>query len=165
VVEFGIDRSFGRRAFGADPASYHSVRPRYPEWVFRPGGWWTIVWHVFGDSGRPDPFHESTKMLLESPRGPSAGTRGIPFALDAAARIEAIRRTAAFDLIEHRSSAWLLELDEPRTVALYGTFSEINARPDRPEVLTKLGRIARDEFEGRITRNMTTILSIARRCD
>jgi phospholipid N-methyltransferase len=34
VVEFGIDRSFGRSAFGADPASYHSVRPEYPDWVF-----------------------------------------------------------------------------------------------------------------------------------
>jgi phospholipid N-methyltransferase len=34
MAESGIDRSFGRRAFGTDPASYHSVRPPYPEWVF-----------------------------------------------------------------------------------------------------------------------------------
>ncbi len=187
MVEFVIDRSFGRRAFGADPASYHSVRPQYPDWVFatlvqrcgladgkivfeigpgtgtatrrlldlgarpliaiepdprmaaylgksnkdaalqvmvstfeevaldesafdlgvcatalhwleedsalakvarllRPGGWWAMVWNVFGDSGRPDPFHEATKMLLDAPRGPSAGTGGIPFALDSPAR-------------------------------------------------------------------------------
>jgi hypothetical protein len=33
-AEFGIDRTFGRRAFGTDPASYHSVRPQYPDWVF-----------------------------------------------------------------------------------------------------------------------------------
>ncbi len=187
MVELGIDRSFGRRAFGSDPASYHSVRPAYPDWVFttlvercgladgkalfeigpgtgtatgrllelgarpliaiepdprlaaylrkshrgdaalqvmdstfeeaaldesafdlgvcatafhwleedsallkvarllRPGGWWAMVWNVFGDSSRPDPFHEATKMLLEGPRGPSAGTRGVPFALDSAA--------------------------------------------------------------------------------
>jgi SAM-dependent methyltransferase len=31
----GIDRSFGRRAFGADPAKYHAARPAYPEWVFQ----------------------------------------------------------------------------------------------------------------------------------
>ena len=204
MVEFGIDRSFGRRAFGTDPASYHSVRPQYPDWVFttlvercgladgktlfeigpgtgtatrrlldlgarpliaiepdpslsaylrknnrdaalqvmvstfeeaaldesafdlgvcatafhwleegsalakvarllRPGGWWAMVWNVFGDSSRPDPFHEATKMLLDGPRGPSAGTHGIPFALDSTARVEALRRTGAFDLIEHRN--------------------------------------------------------------
>ena len=34
MVETGIDRSFGRKAFGADPASYHSVRPQYPDSVF-----------------------------------------------------------------------------------------------------------------------------------
>jgi hypothetical protein len=49
-------------------------------------------------------------------------------------------------------------------VALYATFSEINARQDRQAVLTELGRIARDEFLGRVTRNMTTRLYIARRC-
>src|SRR6516162_1019227 len=34
MVGFVIDRSFGRKAFGADPASYHSARPPYPDWVF-----------------------------------------------------------------------------------------------------------------------------------
>ena len=29
-----LDRSFGRRAFGADPANYDTVRPAYPDWVF-----------------------------------------------------------------------------------------------------------------------------------
>jgi SAM-dependent methyltransferase len=264
MVESGIDRSFGRRAFGADPASYHSVRPQYPDWVFailveqcgladgktlfeigpgtgtatgrllelgarpliaiepdprlaehlrkshrdpalqvmvstfeeavldesafdlgvcatafhwleensalakvarllRPGGWWAMVWNVFGDSSRPDPFHEATKTLLEGPRGPSAGTGGVPFALDSTARVEALRRHGAFDLIEQRNSAWKLELDPEETVALYATFSEINARQDRQSILTELGRIARDEFQGRIIRNMTTILYIARR--
>jgi SAM-dependent methyltransferase len=265
MVEFGIDRSFGRRAFGADPASYHSARPPYPDWVFatlvercgladgksvfeigpgtgtatrrllefgakpllaiepdpgsaaylrnnnpnealavmvstfedaalggadfdlgvcatafhwleedsalakigrllRPGGWWAMFWNVFGDDSRPDPFHEATKMLLGAPRSPSAGTRGIPFALNSTARVAALRRTGAFDRIEQRSSAWSLELDPEQTVALYATYSEIAARQDRAAVLTELGRIARDEFHGRVTRNMTTILYIARRC-
>jgi hypothetical protein len=114
--------------------------------------------------GRPDPFHETTKMLLEGPPGPSAGTRGVPFALDSTARVEALRRTGAFDLIEQRNSAWVLELDPERTVALYATFSELNARQDRQAVLTEPGRIARYDFQGRATRNMTTSLYIARRC-
>ena len=130
----------------------------------RPGGWWAMVWNVFGDSSRPDPFHEATKTLLDAPRGPSAGTRGIPFALDSTARIEALRRTGAFDLIEHRSRAWTLELDPDQTAALYATFSEINARQDRQTVLSELRRIAHNEFQGRVTRNMTSSLYIARRC-
>ena len=28
-----LDRSFGREAFGLDPANYHTVRPGYPEMV------------------------------------------------------------------------------------------------------------------------------------
>ena len=123
-----------------------------------------MVWNVFGDDSRPDPFHEKTKLLLAARRSPSAGTRGIPFALDSKARVEALRRTGAFDLIEHRSSAWLLELDPEQTVALYAIYSDITARQDREAVLTKLERIARDEFHGRGTRNMTTILYTARRC-
>jgi SAM-dependent methyltransferase len=265
MATLGIDRSFGRKAFGDDPASYHSARPPYLDWVFatltercgladgksvfeigagtgtatrrlldlgarpliaiepdpslavylrennpdqalevvvstfedaafgdaefdlgvcatafhwldedttltkvvrllRSGGWWTMVWNVFGDDSRPDPFHERTKTLLDAPRSPSAGTRGIPFALDSTARVGALRRTGAFDLIEYSSSAWLLELDPEQTVALYATYSDVIARRDREAVLTELGRIARDEFHGRVTRNMTTILYFARRC-
>ena len=102
-------------------------------------------------------------MLLDRPRSPSAGTQGIPFALDSTARVEALRRTGAFDLIEHSSSAWSLELDPVQIVALYATYSDVTVRRDREAVLTELGRIARDEFHGRVTRNMTTILYIARR--
>lgn len=263
MVEFGVDRSFGRRAFGANPAAYHAARPAYPDWVFttlvercglthgksvfeigpgtgtatrrlldlgskpliavepdpslvaylrqanrdealkvivstfedavlgesnfdlgvcatafhwleedtaldkvahllRPGGWWAMVWNVFGDDSRPDPFHEATKALLTAPRGPSAGTRGIPFALDTEARLQALKRTGAFDIIEHRTSFWSLELDPEQIMALYATYSEINARQDRQMVLTELGRIAHDEFHGRVSRNMITSLYIAR---
>ena len=186
-----IDRSFGREAFGLDPAGYHAARPAYPDWVnavlcercglrpnaaafeigsgtgiatrrllelganplmaiepddrladflcntirndaltvirssfedaalpvaafdlgisatafhwldenaalmkvadlLRPGGWWAMVWNVFGDPGRPDPFHEATKLLLAGPMGPSADNRQIPYALDKEARHSAL---------------------------------------------------------------------------
>ena len=29
-----IDLSFGREAFGADPAGYDAIRPDYPDWVY-----------------------------------------------------------------------------------------------------------------------------------
>jgi SAM-dependent methyltransferase len=259
-----IDRMFGRRAFGLDPAGYDSARPAYPDWVFdflrercglvpnvitfeigagtgtatrrllefganplvaiepderlatflrqtvpnktlavlvepfenavlqdgtfglglsatafhwlsedlalpkvakllRPGGWWAMVWNVFGDSRRPDRFHEATKTLLDQPLSPSAGNGETPFALDTEARIAALERTDMFDNIEHRTSAWSLVLDADQTVALYGTYSNINIRPDRDTVLTELHRIARDEFQGCVTRNMVTSLYVARR--
>lgn len=29
-----IDKSFGRQAFGLNPAAYHAARPEYPDWVY-----------------------------------------------------------------------------------------------------------------------------------
>ena len=263
MTEPFIDRTFGRHAFGLDPAGYDAARPAYPDWVFdflhqrcglvsnavmfeigagtgtatrqllalganplvaiepderlaaflrnipdkaltvvvapfeeavlqeasfdlglsatafhwlnedfaltkvakllRPGGWWAMLWNVFGDSGRPDPFHEATKSLLNKPLSPSAGNGEVPFALDTEARLGALERTDAFDSIEHRTSTWSLVLDSDQTVALYATYSNINIRPDREDVLSELHRIARDEFKGSVTRNMTTSLYVARR--
>jgi hypothetical protein len=75
----------------------------------------------------------------------------------------AIRRTDAFDIVESKTSRWPLVLDADQTVSLYATYSNVNARGDRETVLAELGRIARNEFGGRIVRNMTTSLYIARR--
>jgi len=77
--------------------------------------------------------------------------------------VAAVERTRSFDGIECRTSAWTLVLDPDQTVALYATYSNINIRQDREVVLAELGRIARDEFHGHVTRNMTTSLYIARR--
>ena len=133
--------------------------------LLRPGGWWAAIWNVFGDDSRPDPFHEATKELLKAPASPSAGEKGIPFALDCVARLAALRRAGAFDVMESRASQWSLVLDTGQTVALYATYSNVNSRLDREAVLTEIGRIARDSFRDRVVRNMTTILYIARRAN
>ncbi len=264
VTATRLPRQFGRQAFGDNPASYHSARPEYPDWVYttlaaqcglrrnaavfeigagtgtathkllalgadpltaiepdqrladflrannpgnalrvvvapfedaaleasafdlgvcatafhwldedpalvkiagllRPGGWWAAVWNLFGDDSRPDPFHEATKELLAAPASPSAGERGIDFGLDAAARLAALKRTGAFDVMEHRTSRWTLILDAAQTIALYATYSNVNARPDSGAVLAELGRIAREGFMNSVVRNMVTSLYIARR--
>jgi SAM-dependent methyltransferase len=131
--------------------------------LLRPGGWWAMVWNTFSDPHRPDPFHEATKILLDGASGPSAGATDRPFALDAEARLAALERSHAFDSVDHRSSAWSLILDPDQTVALYATYSNVNIRPDREAVLTELGHVARDEFDGRVLRNMVTSLYVARR--
>jgi SAM-dependent methyltransferase len=130
--------------------------------LLRPGGWWAMIWNVFGDDSRSDPFHEATKALLTGPASPGEGGR-TPFALDAEARLAALERTHAFGAVDHRSSAWQLVLDPVQVVSLYATYSNINIRPDRIAVLAELGRIARDAFNGRVIRNMTTSLYVARR--
>lgn len=259
-----IEKSFGRQAFGLNPAAYHAARPEYPDWVFdmlvgrcglgpgasvfeigpgtgtatrrlldlganplmaiepdarladflevtnatpalqvlrapfeeavlpegafdlgisatafhwldeevalekvarliRPGGWWAAIWHVFGDDSRPDPFHDATQSLLAASTSPSAGHRGIPFGLDTEARTEALRRTGAFDVIDHKIVPWQLVLTVDETMALYATYSDITAREDREEVLKELGRIAREEFGGQVERNMTTSVFVGRR--
>ena len=131
--------------------------------LLRPGGWWAMVWNIFGDRHRPDPFHEATNILLNGSSIPSARDADLPFALDTGARMAALERTHAFDNIEHQTSAWSLTLDPGQTVALYATYSNINIRPDRETVLAELGRIARDEFHGRVIRNIVTSLYVARR--
>src|SRR5215469_1716642 len=131
--------------------------------LLRPGGWWAAVWNVFGDDSRPDPFHDATKELLGPPDNPAAGDNGIPFGLDTAARLGALRRAGTFEAIESKTSQWSLILDANQTVALYATYSNVSARSDRKTVLAELGRIARDGFRDRVVRNMTTSLYIARR--
>jgi SAM-dependent methyltransferase len=131
--------------------------------LLRAGGWWAAVWNVFGDDSRPDPFHEATKDVLGAPANPSHGEKGIPFGLDSDTRLRALKCTGAFDVTEHQTSQWPLVLDAEQTMALYATYSNVNARADRERVLAELGRIARDDFKNRVVRNMTTSLFLARR--
>jgi len=132
--------------------------------LLRPGGWWAAMWNEFGDDSRPDPFHEATRELLGVIDSPAAGTRGTAsYGSDSAARLDALNRTGAFDVAQYRSSRWSLVLDAAQTTALYATFSNVSSRPDRAAVLSELGRIARDVFDNRVVRNMTTSLCMARR--
>lgn len=60
-------------------------------------------------------------------------------------------------------SRWSLALDAAQTVALYATYSDVIANPNREAVLAEIGRIAQTTFKDRVVRNMTTSLYIARR--
>ncbi|HEX4182507.1 MAG TPA: class I SAM-dependent methyltransferase [Caulobacteraceae bacterium] len=133
--------------------------------LLKPGGWWAAVWNVFGDASRPDPFHDATTGLFEGASS-SPGTPGghQEYGLDAEARISALERSGAFDAIDYQVSHWPLELTADETVALYATYSNVNARADRAELLAGLHRIASGPpFSDRVVRNMTTSLFIARR--
>jgi SAM-dependent methyltransferase len=128
------------------------------------GGWWAAWWNVFGDATRADPFHEATKTLLEPlPMGPAGRNDAYP--TDRAARLDDIARTRAFVQLSAHETRWTLVLEAARTRALYATYSSINrlATGERERVLDELERIARDEFGGRVERNMITAVYLARR--
>jgi SAM-dependent methyltransferase len=129
--------------------------------LLAPGGLWTMVWNLFGDTSRPDPFHDATAALLGGELDVSAEPP--PFGLDIEARTKALLRAGAFEAIVHRAERWDLVLDPAQTRALYATYSNINIRPDREAVLDELERVAREVFGGRVVRNMVTILYTARR--
>ena len=132
--------------------------------LLKPGGWWAALWNAFGDNAYPDPFHEATAELLGRANNPGSGAAGgVEYAVDAAARIAAIDQTGAFERVLHQTSHWPLVMTADQTVRLYATYSNITARPDRVEVLAELRRIAAEHFGGRVIRNMTTILYLARR--
>ncbi|HWB25489.1 MAG TPA: class I SAM-dependent methyltransferase [Chitinophagaceae bacterium] len=259
-----LDKSYGREAFGNNPAGYHAARPLYPAWVFetlrercglhtntrvfeigagtgiatrclldaganplvaiepdkrlaaflrdtikdealqintlpfedaplpessfslgfcatafhwleedaalakiarllRPGGWWAACWNVFGYPGIPDAFHEATKNLFDTPVSQDLGTRPLPFGLDAQARITALEKTGCFTAVEYFSAKWQLVLTAQQTTALYASYSNVNARTDKTQLLDAINTIARDQFENRVIRNMATSLYIAKR--
>jgi SAM-dependent methyltransferase len=132
--------------------------------LVKPGGWWAALWNVFGDDAYPDLFHEATAGVLGRVNNPSAGAAGgVAYAVDAPARIAAIDQTGAFERVLYQTSHWPLVLTPEQTVALYATYSNVVAMPDCSEALAELHRVAETQFGGRVTRNMTTILYLARR--
>ena len=133
--------------------------------ILGPAGWLALWWNEFGDPGRPDPFHDATEPLLRDlASGPSFGSRGIPYALDVAARTSALTRHGFRD-VEHEAERWTLRLDAPQTRRLYATFSNIARleHSQREMILDEIERIAEVEFGGRVERNMVTPVYTAHR--
>jgi SAM-dependent methyltransferase len=133
--------------------------------ALRTGGWWAPFWNIYGDPAKSDPFHEATEQLLSSgPINPSnSGSSSLEFGADVDARIAAMKAIGAFDVIESHQTTWSVVLDAAQTVDLYASYSNITLRPDREAVLAELGRIAREDFNNQVTRNITTTLYLARR--
>ena len=100
--------------------------------LLKPGGWWAMVWNVFGDPDRDDAFHEASRALLEDgPRSPgNGGPGGVPFALHVNDRRSAFGRRLEFADLTCERQSWDLVLDPDQVVALYATYSDITARPE-----------------------------------
>jgi SAM-dependent methyltransferase len=135
--------------------------------LLRPGGWWAMWWNLFGDPSRRDQFHEATQDLLANlDWGPSAGPRGRPpFALDVEERLADLAATGEFDDVAGEVIRWSATFDTEQVRGLYATFSPISrlGPAERQRLLEDLGRIAEDQFGGRVERPMATPVYTARR--
>ena len=133
--------------------------------LLRPGGWLALWWNEFGDPHRPDPFHVATEPLLRNlAPSPSAGSGGVPYALDVAARTRELA-SHGFRDVEHEAVRWTLQLDATQTRQLYATYSNIARLPDaqKATILDEIQRIASVEFGDRVERQMVTPIYTAHR--
>jgi SAM-dependent methyltransferase len=134
--------------------------------ALRPGGWWAMWWTNFGDEKGHDPFQEATRHLFaETPRAPSHGRRGGPsFAMDQEARLADLAG-AGFTEAEVDVWPWTITLETDRLVALYATFSPIQALPEpkRQVFLKGLAEVADRDFGGAVERGFSSVLYTARK--
>ena len=134
--------------------------------VLRPGGWCAIWWTLFGDDGPPDPFTTATSPLLDGlDTSPTKGEEGRPrHALDRERRLSALV-VAGFVDVEHELATWEARWNAIGIRALYGSFSPVLALDEarREAILDEIARIASHEFDGCVTRRLTTSLYTARK--
>ena len=144
--------------------AFHWVDPRSGlsklRRVLTPAGTAALIWNLFQDPGKPDPFHEATKSLLAPMAvSPSGAPDTLPWALDRAAREREARR-AGFTRVSYEESRWSYEISTEQVGMLYANFSGVQRLPagERSRLLNALMDIAEDAFAGRVVRNMTSCL-------
>lgn len=134
--------------------------------IVKPNGYVALLWNVFGDSSRADPFHEDTVDLLGSlDASPSHAPDNVPFALDRQAREREFLQDGSFELALYAESRWKLKLNPEQVRMLYEGFSNIARLTEarRSQILAELAHIAETKFAGLVTRNMTSLLYLFRR--
>ncbi|MBB3393200.1 SAM-dependent methyltransferase [Rhizobium sp. BK275] len=134
--------------------------------LLRHSGSVALIWNVFGDNSRPDPFHEASAHLFAGHRpSPSGGgTTQTPYGLDSEARLRDFEE-ASFHGEPPVMFEWTLTLDPPAVRRLYATYSNVVAleTEKREALLDALEDLTRDDFGGIVTRNMTTSVFIGKR--
>ena len=136
------------------------TRVRKLRTIVRYGGTAALIWNVLGDLDKPDAFHDATAELLSSLAvTPSGAPDAIPFALDRGSR-EAEAKRGGFREVSYSESRWSYQLTTPDVGRLYGSFSHIQRLGDdaRERILSELMRIADEQFDGIVERNVTSCL-------
>lgn len=145
-----------------DPATRAASLAR----VLKSGGVLALMWHVFQNPNLADPFHNATTELLSQlPDSPSGAPDTLPFALDRNARERELTAHGQFSLISYQQQHWPLILTCQEVRSLYGGFSGLSrlSTPARTTLLDELERIASEDFDNAVTRNMTSVIYLFRR--
>jgi hypothetical protein len=128
--------------------------------------WWT----VYGDSSRPDPFHDALTPVVRrlTPELVDVAETGgadapPPYALDAEARIAEIEQCGHFGPAYHETIAWTGRHSTAEIRALFASYSPWLALPPgrRVRVLDALEQVAEDDFGGIVERPYVTSIYTA----
>ncbi len=133
--------------------------------VLKPGGCFAMFWNVFHDREQPDALHEASAPLWRLlPSSRSFQTPALPFALDAAGRLDDLR-AAGFTPVRSWFGRWQTEMETEAVLALTATFSQVTqAEPAlRERFLGELEELMRTRFGGRVERRFTTALYLGRK--
>lgn len=128
--------------------------------IVREGGTVALMWNVLRDLHKRDSFHDATEQLLSSLAvSPSGAPNTIPFALDRQSR-EAEAKIGGFRDVSYAESRWSYQLTTPEVGKLYEGFSHIQRldSDSRERILEELMRIAEEQFDGVVERNVTSCL-------
>jgi SAM-dependent methyltransferase len=131
--------------------------------VLRPGGWAAVWWTLYRDGTRPDPFHESTRAIVD-PALPAAQEER-PFELDVDGWRNVLVGRGGLTDFEADIVRWTARLDAYQIRTLYGSTLTIRRRPpgEQQAVLDRLVEIATVDFGGVVERPFVTALYLARK--
>jgi len=131
----------------------------------KPGGCWAMWWNQFG-SEEPDAFQRATDHLFAGTADSPSWSREkrVSFGFDRESRLRDLG-DAGFKDVEIEVWSSTLTCDTARLVALYSTFSPIQAleADSRREFLSNLAKIAKEQFGGRVERALLTVLYTGQR--
>lgn len=132
----------------------------------RPLGWMALAWNVFGDPGRPDPFHDALHDLLTK-IGPELVDPYFPGgnAADPTDWVEAIGEAGLFDDAHVDTIHWVGTHTTAELRALFATFSPWISLTDelRSCLLDQLAALADTRFGGVVSRPYRTLVVLAQK--
>ena len=134
--------------------------------LLRAGGWLALVWNVFGDLERPDPFEDELHPLLTriAPEVADPGP-AVTNSAEPSPWISAIDETDLFDGVRTETIRWTGTHTTAEVRALFSTFSPWIAMPDarREYVLDRLAELADTRFGGVVNRPYRTRMVLAQK--
>ena len=135
--------------------------------LLRDGGWLALWWTIWGDEGRPDPFHEALEPILreKAPQLVGEHMSAQAFVGDIDARMTAIEQSGGFGPAERTLIRWEGVHDPVGLRRMFSTFAAWIALPDdlREEVLDDVERLAKQRFAGVVRRPYQTLVYLAQR--